>query len=617
MSSPWVEFLNRFGSSTFEFLVRASWQGAIAIALVWILCKVWSRMPSSLRCSLWLLACLRLFVGLSPSSISVPVLPPGARTINEPLPLNRDVQSLTQFAGKSLTREPKKEQPPTRSQEAVSLVAVVAILWSGGSGFVGGFAIRQMARSLRFARQATLCTDRLITDQVAQVTRLAGIKTAPKIVVSHNSPGTLTIGVVHPIVMLSSKALATCSTDEFRMVLAHEFAHIRRRDSLFGLIPQIAQVVFFFHPLVWLACREFDLAREAACDEAAITGLGIRSDHYGRLLLKLGTCQRAGTTFCTPGVSSHFHLLRRRIAMLEKVIDHTSRSIRRRSIALVCLASALCIAPLSLVQGQSSTLAAVNSPHKLLSNPRSHASLKRKSSSIVTSHEHTPKSAITQTDTNKKPILKVFHLRFANAEKAANILHQVLSMGNENTGRVAADAATNSLIVSADESMSAQIANVIDNLDQISHVEAKPTPTEPSHIVVFSLKYVSAEEALRVLQTLFESSGADPVKIVGDHRTNAIIITASTQRAQEIQKVLMHIDLPAQPDGIEKQVTRVINLTYAKALPMCTTVSALLNRQQGEVISPDPVSNALVARGSQARVDEITKVITALDRAQK
>lgn len=37
-------------------MVRASWQGAIAIGLVWIVCKIVPRLPSSVRCWLWRLA---------------------------------------------------------------------------------------------------------------------------------------------------------------------------------------------------------------------------------------------------------------------------------------------------------------------------------------------------------------------------------------------------------------------------------------------------------------------------------------------------------------------------------------------------------------------------------
>lgn len=48
-----------------EALRRASLHGAVAIAAVWIVCRLFPRLPASLRCGLWWLACLKLVVALA------------------------------------------------------------------------------------------------------------------------------------------------------------------------------------------------------------------------------------------------------------------------------------------------------------------------------------------------------------------------------------------------------------------------------------------------------------------------------------------------------------------------------------------------------------------------
>jgi hypothetical protein len=43
---------------------RASLHGAVAIAAVWVVCRLFPRLPAALRCGLWWLACLKLLVAL-------------------------------------------------------------------------------------------------------------------------------------------------------------------------------------------------------------------------------------------------------------------------------------------------------------------------------------------------------------------------------------------------------------------------------------------------------------------------------------------------------------------------------------------------------------------------
>ncbi len=59
-----------------------------------------------------------------------------------------------------------------------------------------------------------------------------------------------------------------------RAVLAHERAHIRRRDGLIRLASHINVCVFWFHPLAWWLERELARLAEEACDDVALSGDG-------------------------------------------------------------------------------------------------------------------------------------------------------------------------------------------------------------------------------------------------------------------------------------------------------------------------------------------------------
>lgn len=54
------------------------------------------------------------------------------------------------------------------------------------------------------------------------------------------------------------------------MILIHELAHIRCRDTLWRTLLEGVAIVFRFHPLVWLVLRRYDEQTEKACDDAVL-----------------------------------------------------------------------------------------------------------------------------------------------------------------------------------------------------------------------------------------------------------------------------------------------------------------------------------------------------------
>src|SRR3990170_3363684 len=96
-----------------------------------------------------------------------------------------------------------------------------------------------------------------------------------------------------------------------------ELAAHPRGDPALGCVPALAERIFFFHPLVRLAAREYAFWREAACDAAVLTALGTMPQAYGRLLLDLGVAQPPAT-LSAAGAAWSFSNLKRRIVMLNQ-----------------------------------------------------------------------------------------------------------------------------------------------------------------------------------------------------------------------------------------------------------------------------------------------------------
>lgn len=76
--------------------------------------------------------------------------------------------------------------------------------------------------------------------------------------------------VINPVVLLPSALLGRLSPSQLDAVMAHERAHIARRDNLKAHLHSLVEALFWFHPLVWFIGRQLMEERERACDEAVL-----------------------------------------------------------------------------------------------------------------------------------------------------------------------------------------------------------------------------------------------------------------------------------------------------------------------------------------------------------
>ena len=82
------------------------------------------------------------------------------------------------------------------------------------------------------------------------------------------------IGWLKPLVVLPLAALANMTAAQVEALIAHELAHVRRRDYAINLLQTVAEALLFFHPGVWWISRRIRQEREHCCDDAAIGIVG-------------------------------------------------------------------------------------------------------------------------------------------------------------------------------------------------------------------------------------------------------------------------------------------------------------------------------------------------------
>jgi beta-lactamase regulating signal transducer with metallopeptidase domain len=133
----------------------------------------------------------------------------------------------------------------------------------------GVFALRSLRLGAVDAASFDLDRWRSLADRIAPNARL-------RFLISPRVETPCVVGALSPIVYLPAMMLANLSPAHVDAIVAHELAHIRRRDYLVNLLQVLLEAVLFFHPLFWLLNRDVRRLREECCDEQAVAILGGR-----------------------------------------------------------------------------------------------------------------------------------------------------------------------------------------------------------------------------------------------------------------------------------------------------------------------------------------------------
>jgi beta-lactamase regulating signal transducer with metallopeptidase domain len=100
------------------------------------------------------------------------------------------------------------------------------------------------------------------------------------------------IGARHPRILVPSSWEQWSKTTR-ALVMAHERAHVRRRDGAWALMAQVVKVVGWCHPAVWWLERALSAAAERACDDEVLRA-GHAPGAYAALLVGMASGVRAG-----------------------------------------------------------------------------------------------------------------------------------------------------------------------------------------------------------------------------------------------------------------------------------------------------------------------------------
>jgi beta-lactamase regulating signal transducer with metallopeptidase domain len=222
-----------------ERLLNGALEGVVLAALAWVLLKAVGRRTSSTRFAVWFLVLLTM----------------GA------LPWMGSLRS----GSAAISTDSSKSAiliPGSWARGMFYAWAAVALLSLARVG-LGLWQIRRLRRSSSPLDAASM------DPALREVLRAPG-KRPILLCVSPFVRVPMATGFFRPMIVIPAWALGELSTDELKVVLLHEAAHLERWDDWTNLTQKVLRALFFFHPVVWWLESKLALEREMACDELVV-----------------------------------------------------------------------------------------------------------------------------------------------------------------------------------------------------------------------------------------------------------------------------------------------------------------------------------------------------------
>jgi len=118
------------------------------------------------------------------------------------------------------------------------------------------------------------------------------------IAASSRISGPLTMGLWRKLLLLPANMADGLPDQELCTVIAHEFAHMQRRDYAKNLLYELISLPVAYHPLLWLTRAGISESREMICDQMAAVMTG--KVEYASSLLRLASLVISGAPARTP-----------------------------------------------------------------------------------------------------------------------------------------------------------------------------------------------------------------------------------------------------------------------------------------------------------------------------
>lgn len=161
-------------------------------------------------------------------------------------------------------------------------------LWLVGTASVLGWTL---VRTLRFHRSLLSASEPAppeVQRSAREIARRLGLGAGPTVYAARAQLSPMVWWAGGEVrVLLPSTLLAEMDGSELRCILAHELAHVRRRDHVVRWLEWLACAAFWWNPVAWWARRRLRASEELCCDALAVTATRAEPRTYAGALLRV------------------------------------------------------------------------------------------------------------------------------------------------------------------------------------------------------------------------------------------------------------------------------------------------------------------------------------------
>ncbi len=173
------------------------------------------------------------------------------------------------------------------------IAGAIVLLWIVGALLVATRFVLDLLAIRRLRRAIAIPLSPALAARVSKMKYSLGMRNAATIVVSPDVEVPLVLGVLSPLVLVPSRLVSALDERDIEMLVAHELAHVERRDYAVNIGQVILEIVFFFHPVTWWLSGRVREEREHCCDARAVEITGDGDDVRKRYIAALLVAEEA------------------------------------------------------------------------------------------------------------------------------------------------------------------------------------------------------------------------------------------------------------------------------------------------------------------------------------
>ncbi len=275
-----------------SYCLNSVWEVALIAAAGWLASRLLRRLGPRTEHTVW--------VSTLMLAVVMPALPFLRRLIA--------MLIIPQMAGQQSSIAVLSVQGGAAGQAGVHALSspvlwAILALYCGSILYFTARLLRSLHGAARLVRQASPLSLTPVQEEMWQRCKRSFSLDKARILASPQVSGPVALGLQEPALLVPPEFAANCTPHDFLAALAHECAHMMRRDFQKNIFYEALGLLLAFHPVSWALKAQIAQTREMVCDGMAAEMMDSHS--YAQSLLRLAAMVAAHAQFATTHAIGH------------------------------------------------------------------------------------------------------------------------------------------------------------------------------------------------------------------------------------------------------------------------------------------------------------------------